>query len=196
MCIKTKSNELIKIAKVLLCALFVLVNFQSQAVETSIQAHKIDQDESYGYTLAVGGDLFDQQTINWQVAYSRLEDVNISWNNDEIDFSLDTVELALSYRYYPSSYNKFIRSINVEFQLGAGVALTENKFEWPELQEEKFFSEQGDVNPFLSVLLHKELSKNISIHLGVKHYPSYSEFDDISSVFIGFNYQFGRQVGY
>ncbi len=195
MSIKKKSDELIKIAKVL-CAFFVLANFQSQAVETSIQAHKVDQDKSYGYTLAVGGNLFDQQAINWQVAYNRLEDVKITWDNVDIAFSLDTVELALSYRYYPSSYNKFIRSINVEFQLGAGIALTETKFEWPELQEEKFFSEQGDVNPFLSVLLHKELSKNTSIHLGVKHYPSYSEFDDISSVFIGFNYLFGRQVGY
>jgi len=190
--INNKKNK----AAYMLCAFLVLITFQSKAVETSIQVHKVDQDKSYGYTLAVGGSFFSQRAINWQVAYNRLEDVNITWNDDEIDFSLDTVELALSYRYYPSSYDKFIRSLRVEFQLGAGIALTETKFEWPELQEEKYFSEQGDINPFLSVLVHKELSKNTSIHLGIKHYASYSEFDDISSVFIGFNYRFGRQTGY
>jgi len=189
------NDKIIRVAQIL-SAFLVLINFQIQAVETSLQVHKVDQDKSYGYTLAVGGNFFDQEAINWQVAYNRLGDVNITWNNDEIDFSLDTVELALSYRYRPSSYDKFIRSLSVEFQLGAGIALTETKFEWPELEEEKFFSEQGDINPFLSVLLHKEISKNTSIHIGIKSYPSYSEFDDLSSVFIGFNYKFGRQVGY
>ena len=192
---KMMNYKKIRTAQVL-CAFLVLINFQSQAIETSIQAHKVDQDKSYGYTLALGGKFFDQKSINWQVAYNRLEDVKITWNDDEIDFSLDTVELALSYRYSPSSYDKFMRSLSVEFQLGAGIALTDAKFEWPELEQEKYFSEQGDVNPFLSVLVHKEISKSTSLHIGIKHYPSYSEFDDISSVFIGFNYRFGRQVGY
>jgi hypothetical protein len=84
----------------------------------------------------------------------------------------------------------------LEFQLGAGVALTENKFEWPELGEEKYFSEQGDVNPFLSLSLHKKLTKNTSMQIGIKHYPSYSEFDDITSLYFGINYRFGRQIGY
>jgi len=194
MCSKKINNKIIKIAQTI-CAFLVLANFQSHAVETSIQAHKVDHDKSYGYTLALGGDLFNQRAINWQVAYNRLEDVKITWNNDDIDFSLDTVELALSYRYYPSSYDKFIRSLSVEFQVGAGIALTETKFDWPELQEEKYFSEQGDVNPFLSVLVHKEISKSTSIHLGIKHYTSYSEFDDISSVFVGFTYRFSQKRG-
>lgn len=187
-------NKMIKTAQIL-CTFLVSMTFQTQAVETSIQAHKVDQDKSYGYTLALGGSFFSQRAFNWQVAYNRLEDVKITWNEDDIDFSLDTVDLALSYRYYPTTYDKFIRSFNVEFQVGAGIALTETKFDWPELQEEKYFSEQGDINPFLSVLVHKEISKNTSMHLGIKHYPSYSEFDDISSVFIGFTYQFGRKRG-
>lgn len=190
-----KKIDILKIKQVFF-VFFALITLPSQAVEGLIQAHKVDQDKSYGYTLALGGNFFSERSINWQVAYNRLEDVNITWNNDDIDFSLDTVELAVSYRYYPSSYDKFIRSFSVEFQAGAGIALTETKFDWPDLEEEKFFSEQGDVNPFLSVLLHKELSKSTSMHLGIKHYTHYSEFDDISSVFIGFTYRFGRQKGY
>ena len=188
---KKRINNKIVLINVLFSLL--VLSFQSKALESSIQVHKVDQDKSYGYSLALGGSFFNQKAFNWQVAYNRLEDVNIAWQSDEIDFSLDTADFALSYRYYPSSYDKFVRSFNVEFQVGAGVALTETKFEWPELEEEKYFSEQGDVNPFVSVLVHKEISKSTSIHLGVKHYPSYSEFDDISSVFIGFTYQFDRK---
>ena len=195
MCSNKINNKSIKIAQ-FFCTLLVLMAFQSQAIDAVLEAHKIDQDKSYGYTLALRDDFFNQQAFNWQIAYNRLEDVNITWNNDEIDFSLDTIELALSYRYYSSSYDKLIRSLSIEFQLGAGIALTETKFEWPELQEEKLFSEQGDVNPFLSVLVHKEISKSTSIHIGIKHYTSYSEFDDLSSIFIGFTYKFGRQRGY
>ena len=34
------------------------------------------------------------------------------------------------------------------------------------------------------------------MQLGVKHYPDYSEFGDVSSLYLGFSYQFGRQSGY
>lgn len=179
------------------CALLLaMVNMQGHAVETSVQLHKVDQDGSYGYSFAIGDDFFNKPEFNWQIAYSRVEDANIQWNDDDIDFSLDTIDLALSYRYFPKSYNKFINSLSFEFQVGAGIVLTENKFTWPDLQEEKFFSEQGDINPFIAVAIHKELSRKTSMHIGLKHYPSYSEFDDVSSIFIGFTYNFGGKSGY
>jgi hypothetical protein len=185
----------INMIKPLSLSLFLL-STGAQALESSLQLHKTDQEGSYGYTLAVGDSFSKQSPFNWQVSYNRVQDVSINWNNSDIDFSLDTIDLALSYRYRPKSYDKFINSLFIEFQAGAGVALTENKFEWPELQQEKYFSEQGDVNPFVSVALYKEFTKNTSMQLGVKYYPSYSEFDAITSLFIGINYRFGRQVGY
>jgi hypothetical protein len=34
------------------------------------------------------------------------------------------------------------------------------------------------------------------MHIGLKRYPDYSEFGDVSSVFLGFTYTFGRQTAY
>ena len=62
---KKINKKIVKLAYVL-CAFLVLITFQSKAVEASIQAHKVDQDKSYGYTLAVGGSFFSQRAINWQ----------------------------------------------------------------------------------------------------------------------------------
>jgi len=173
-----------------------MMPISSYAIETSMQLHKADQSGAYGFSLGVGDDIFDQREFNWAVSYNRLEDVNITWNNDDINFSLDTVDLMLSYRFYPTSYNRFVKSLTVEFQAGAGVVLTENKFDWPHLNEEKYFSEQGDINAVFSFKVHKKLTKKVSMHLGLKHYPDYSEFGDVSSVFIGVTYQFGRQPAY
>ncbi len=181
----------------LLSVMLFMVSFNSSALETSIQLHKADQSGAHGVSLGIGDNFFNHREFNWAVSYNRLEDANITWNDDDINFSLDTVDLMLSYRYYPKSYNSFVKSLIVEFQLGAGIALTENKFTWPELQnEEKYFSEQGDVNPVLAFIVHKKFTKQTSMHIGVKHYSDYSEFGDVSSVFIGFNYNFGRQQGY
>ncbi|MCW8833336.1 MAG: hypothetical protein OQK09_16955 [Colwellia sp.] len=176
--------------------LLLITSFNSQAIETSIQLHKADQSGAYGISVGVGDNFFNQQAFNWSVSYNRLEDINITWNEDDINFALDTVDLMLSYRYYPKSYNSFVKSLIVEFQAGVGVAITENKFVWPELNEEKYFSEQGDVNAALGFLVHKKITKQMSVQIGVKHYPDYSEFGDISSVFLGLTYNFGRQKGY
>lgn len=180
----------------LMSALLLLVTLQSAALETSLQLHKADQSGAYGLSFGIGDDFFNHKEFNWAISYNRLEDINITWNDDDINFSLDTVDFMLSYRYYPKSYNTFIKSLIFEFQAGVGVALTENKFLWPALEEEKFYSEQGDVNGVLAFLVHKKLTKEVSMQLGVKHYPDYSEFGDISSLYLGFSYQFGRQSGY
>jgi len=176
--------------------LLLAIQFNSYAMDTVVQIHKGDQSGSSGFTLGFTNNITQQGSLNWGVSYNRLKDVVITWNDEDIDFSLDTVDLTLSYRYSPKSYNKLAKSLIFEFQAGVGIAVTENKFTWPDLNEEKTFSEQGDANGFISLLLHKKLSKQMSVHFGVKHYLDYSEFGGISSAFIGFNYRFGKQVSY
>lgn len=185
-----------KISAKLIAAVLFMIHINSYAIETSVQLHKADQSGAYGFSFGIGDNFFNQREFNWAVSYNRLEDVNITWNNEDIDFSLDTLDLMLSYRYYPKSYNHFVKSLIVEFQVGAGVALTENKFLWPALEEEKYFSEQGDISGVLGLIVHKKFTKQVSMHLGLKHYPDYSEFGDVSSVFVGLSYQFGQQLGY
>lgn len=187
---------LTKISAKIIAVFLFMVHINSYAMETSIQLHKADQSGAYGVSVGIGDNFFNQQEFNWAVSYNRLEDINITWNDDDINFALDTVDLMLSYRYYPKSYNHFVKSLIVEFQVGVGVTLTENKFLWPELDEVKVFSEQGDVNGVLGFTVHKKLTKQVSMQIGVKHYPDYSEFGDVSSVFMGVTYQFGRQPAY
>lgn len=199
------SNKLPNIAKVL-CVFIVMLASNSHALESSVQLHKVDQDKSYGYSLSIGDEFFNQKAFNWQVSYNRFEKVAISdldetsevWDKAGFDFTLQTVDLSLGYRYYPKSYNKFISSLMLEFQLGASINLSENKLiPDPELNlDDVYFAEQGDINPVMSISLQKSFTKNSAVHIGVKHYPSYSDFGSISTVFIGFNYRFGRQVGY
>jgi len=172
------------------------MHLSANALEPSVQVHKGDQSGAYGVSFGLSDSFTKQKEFNWAVSYNRLEDVNVNWNNDDINFSLDTIDFTLSYRHYPKSYNTFLKSLIFEFQAGVGVALTENKFSWPELDEEKFFSEQGDVNGVLGFSVHKSFSKEVSMQLGVKHYIDYSEFGGVSSVFLGFTYRFGRQGGY
>ena len=180
----------------LVASLLLMTHLNSYALEPSIQLHKADQSGAYGVSLGISDNFFNQQAFNWSVSYNRLQDINVSWNDDDIAFSLDTVDFMLSYRHYPKSYNTFIKSLIFEFQAGVGVALTENKFTWPDLEVEKYYSEQGDVNGVFALLVHKKFSKQTAMHIGFKHYPSYSEFDDISSIFVGFSYKFGKQRGY
>lgn len=193
--IKFPKNIANVFVKLITSTLFMM-HLSTYAIEPSIQIHKADQAGSYGVSLGIGDNFFNQQAVNWAISYNRLQDIKVTWNDDEIDFSVDTLDLMLSYRYYPKSYNRFIKSLIFEFQAGVGVALTENKFLWPTLEQEKFYSEQGDVNGVLSMLVHKNLTKEVSMHIGVKHYPDYSEFGDISSLFVGFSYRFGHKAGY
>ncbi len=199
------SKKLPYIAQVL-CVFFVMLASKSHALESSVQLHKVDQDKSYGYSLSIGDEFFNQKAFNWQVSYNRFEKVKISdldetsevWDDAGFDFTLQTIDLSLGYRYYPKSYDKFISSLMLEFQLGASINLSENKLiPDPALKlDDVYFAEQGDINPVMSISLQKSFTKNSAMHIGFKHYPSYSDFGSISTVFIGFNYRFGRQVGY
>jgi hypothetical protein len=178
---------------------------KSHALESSVQLHKVDQDKSFGYSLSIGDEFFNQKALNWQVSYNRLENVVIAdldkisdvWNGAGFDFTMQAIDLSLGYRYYPQSYDKFINTLMIEFQLGASVNLSEHKLIPQDTNADvRYFANQGDINPLLSISIQKSFTKNSAMHIGVKHYPSYSDFGSISTIFIGFNYRFGRQVGY
>ena len=170
--------------------LFILVQFNSYAIEMNLQTHVTDQSGSNGFSVGITDSFFKQKAFNWSISYNSISDVSVDWNEDSVSFSLDTIDLGLSYRYYPKSYNAFIKSLIFEFEGGVGIALTENKFNWPELEEETFFSEQGDINPFVSFAIHKKFNKEASMEIGMKYYTSYSEFGSIGSAYIGFSYSF------
>jgi hypothetical protein len=184
------------VSRLFVAFLFLVFHQNSYAIEPSVQLHKVDQSGAYGISFGIGDNFFNQQAYNWSVSYNRLQDINVTWNEDDINFSLDTIDLMLSYRYFPKTYNKFLKTLTFEFQAGLAVTLTENKFIWPDLNEEKYFSEQGDVNAVVQFSVHKSLTKEVSMQIGVKHYPNYSEFNDISSIFLGFSYRFGHKAGY
>ncbi len=199
---KITKNVFVKLASIIL----FMVSINSYAVEPFFQVHKADQSEVYGASIGISDSFFNQREFNWAISYNYLGNVSINnleeyspvWDESDNSFPLNTVDLMLSYRYYPKTYNSFIKTLIFEFQAGVGIALTENKFVFrPEIDtDDVYFSEQGDVNVALGFLVHKKLTKQVSMQIGVKHYPDYSEFGDISSVYIGFSYRFGREGGY
>lgn len=175
----------------------LIMPLSSFAIETNIQAHKTSDSGGYGFTLGVANNITKDDSFNWLAAYNRIDNVAITWNDKDIDFSLDTIDLMLSYRYQAKTYNRFLNKLSYELQAGASVVLTENKFIFPDLDdEEKIFSESGDVNAVLSMLVNYKMTKASSFQIGVKYYPDFSEFGSISSAFIGFKYKFGRTNGY
>jgi hypothetical protein len=190
----------------LVCVLCFSISTKSQALESSIKLHKVDQDKSVGFSLSIGDEFFNEKAFNWQVSYNRLTEVSINdlddtseaWAQADFDFTIQTIDFSLAYRYYPKSYNKIINTLMLEFQLGAAVNLSEHKFIFrPNFdRDDIYFAEQGDVNPVLAISLQKNFTKKTAINIGIRHYPSYSDFGSISSIFIGFNYRFGRQLGY
>ncbi|MFT5760724.1 MAG: hypothetical protein ACI9LM_005511 [Alteromonadaceae bacterium] len=199
-----KMSLITKISAKFIAMVLFLVPINSYAIETSMQLHKADQSGAYGLSLGIGDNFFNQREFNWAVTYNHFENIVVNdlkdqslvWDKSDNSFPLDTIDLMLSYRYYPSSYNTFIKSLIVEFQAGAGINLTENKFIFNNNPTEVVFSEQGDINGVFAFMVHKKFTKQVAMHIGLKHYPDYSEFGDISSVFLGFTYTFGRQMGY
>lgn len=168
----------------------------TMAMDTTVTLHKGDQTKTTGFAIAVADRVTPSSNFYWSVGYSSLNDVKVKWNNDDLFFRNNTLELMMSYRQKIQTYNAFLKKITFEYQLGASVGLTDNKFIWTALNEEKSFSESGDVNPVVSFATHYSFNKKTSALLGVKHQPSYSDFGDVSSVFFGINYKFGTVRNY
>ena len=172
------------------------LSFTAHAIETDFAFHQGSESDTQGLSISIADRFTKSSNFYWAVGYSYLDDVKVEWNNSDLFFKVDTVDAIVSYRYKPKSYDQFMKQITLEYQLGATIALTENKFVWPELDEEKYFSESNDINPMLGFNIHYDMSKKTSIKVGFKYQPSFSEFDDITSVYFGFSYKFGKQVGY
>jgi hypothetical protein len=179
--------------------IFIATNlfvFNSHALEVSGDFHKGSEDKTQGYSFALTDTFSKGGNIYWSVAYSSLDKVKVEWNNDEQFFKIDTIDALVSYRHKVQSYNSFFKNLTVEYQVGASVALTENKFTWPEtpgLEEEiKYFSEDNDINAVIGVGAYYKLNRNTSIKFGVKYQPSFSEFGAITSAYVGISYRFGR----
>lgn len=168
----------------------------SQAIETNFSLHQGGDSDTQGLSFSVADQFSKSSQFYWSVGYSYLDDVKVEWNNQDLFFKVDTVDAILSYRYKPKSYNQFMKQLTFEYQIGASVALTENKFVWSDLNEERYFSEKNDVNPLLGFNVRYAIDKNTSVVTGFKYQPSFSDFDDITSVYLGISYKFGNQFGY
>lgn len=182
-----------KYASVLMVILAsVTFSFSTNAADISANAHKGDNDIK-GYSFYFADQFSKKSNFRWQVGYSSYSDLSVKWNQDKLYFDVNNIEAILSYRHKVKSYNGFFNRLSIEYQVGAAVATTENKFNWPSLNEEKFFSEKGDINGFLGLALYYNLSRTTALILGVKYHPEFSEFGDMSSIYFGINYGFGQQ---
>lgn len=179
----------------LISSLLTIAPFSTGATEFSASVHKGDQKDVKGYSFTIADNFSKKSNFYWHVGYSSYKDLSVNWNKDKLFFDVNNVEAILSYRQKIKSYNSFFNSLSIEYQMGAAIAVTENKFTWPNLNEEKFFSEKGDINGFVGLALYYNLSRNTALILGVKYHPEFSEFGDMSSIYFGLNHSFG-QSGY
>ncbi|MFT5757961.1 MAG: hypothetical protein ACI9LM_002698 [Alteromonadaceae bacterium] len=166
------------------------------ASEVGISLLKGDESKTQGFSFSFADKFSRGSQFYWELSYNKLNDVKVDWNKRSLYFSVDTIEAMVSYRQRIKSYNAFTKNLTLEYQAGVLVALTENKFFWPELNETKFFSETGDVNGLLGFTVHYKLGKSTAIKLGIKHIPSFSEFGSHSTVHLGFTYKFGTRYSY
>lgn len=198
--IKSKANKNNRLKNTLgqlsLAGLLTLSCSSAMALDTSFSLHKGDESKTKGMSVGLADNFTKGSNWYWSVAYNTLDDVKVTWNNDELYFKTDTIDAVVSYRQQLKSYNDFFKKVTLEYQVGASVALTENKFFWQDLNEEKYFSEKGDINAVLAFAAHYNFNKKAALTLGIKYQPNFSEFGDISSVFIGINYKFGKTMGY
>lgn len=170
----------------------IVFSLPLQAIEFGGTGHQGNETETQGYSLFISDNFTRKSPLYWSLGISRYDEVYVEWNNNNLKFPINSVEASLSYRHQLSSRSPTMKKFSMEYQLGVAASLTENKFNWVELNEEKFFSETGDVNGFLALSAHYKISSNISAIMGVKHFPKVSEFGSISSVFLGvkFNLDF------
>lgn len=158
------------------------------ALEIGASGHQGTEYETQGYSIFIADNFSRKSPFYWRVGVSRYDELFVEWNNSNLKFPINNAEISLSYRHQFTSRNPIMRRFSMEYQLGAAASLTDNKFTWAELNEEKYFSESGDINGFLAISTHYKISSNISAIMGVKHYPEMSEFGSISSVFLGFKF--------
>ena len=163
----------------------LVVSLPVQAFEIGVTGLKGTENDTQGYSFFIADKFSRRSNLYWNLGVHRYDDVLVEWNNSELIFPLDSVELSLSYRHQLGSRNPAKRGFSMEYQLGVAASLTENKFTWATLDEEKYFSEKGDGSVFLAISTHYKMSSNISAIMGIKHFPDMFEFGSMSSVFLG-----------
>jgi len=204
-----KNNRLSKkTGSVILAGLLTLSCSSAMAIDTTFSLHKGEESKTLGVSLALSDNFSKGSNFYWSVGYSSLNDVKIEFNDtinveseDDLFFKTNTIEGSLSYRQKLKSYNSFLKKITIEYQLGASVSLTDNKYVWtdPILADttyEESVSESGDINPLIALSTYYNVNKKTAIVLGLKYQPSFSEFGDVSSLFLGVNYKFGKAINY
>ncbi|MEW6991508.1 hypothetical protein AADZ91_12560 [Colwelliaceae bacterium 6441] len=178
----------------------------SLAIETNVSLHQGSESETQGFSFYVADNFTKGSDFYWGIGYSILDDVKVDisdygeveWDEDDLFFKVETIDAIVSYRYKPKTYNNFMKQVTFEYQVGATITLTENKFLWnsQNLDHEIYFSKSNDINALIGFSAHYKMSHNTAINVGFKYHPSFSEFEDITSVYIGFTYKFGNQFGY
>jgi hypothetical protein len=166
----------------------LVVSLPSQALEIGASAHQGTEYETQGYSIFIANNFSRRSPFYWSLGLSRYDEVLVEWNKSNLKFPINSAEASLSYRHQFTARNPTMRRFTMEYQLGVAASLTDNKFTWAELNEEKYFSETGDINGFLAISAHYQVSSNVSAIMGVKHFPKMSEFGSMSSVFLGFKF--------
>jgi hypothetical protein len=171
----------------------VVFTLPAQALEFGGSAHQGTEYETQGYSIFMANNFSRKSHFYWSLGVSRYDEVFVEWNNSNLKFPINSAEASLSYRHQFTSRSPTMSRFSMEYQLGVAASLTDNKFTWTELNEEKYFSETGDTNGFLAISAHYKVSSNVSAIIGVKHFPKMSEFGSMSSVFLGvkFSLDFG-----
>lgn len=190
------ASKLKKIAVLLTLLASSSLSVNLYALEVGAAIHKGGESKTTGFNLSISDNFSRKHSLYWTLAYNNLNDIKVSWNERDLYFSVDSLEALVSYQHKLKTYNSFLKNITFEYQAGLSFALTENKFIWDELDQERLFSEKGDVNAVLSFATLYNINKNSVVKLGIKHQPNFSEFGGVSSIFLGYTYKFGRQVGY
>jgi hypothetical protein len=170
-------------------SLFVFA-LPTHALEIGVSGHQGTEYETQGYSIFISDNFSRKSQFYWGLGLSRYDEVYVEWNDSNLKFPINSAEVSLSYRHQFSSRNATMRRFSMEYQIGAAAALTDNKFTWADLGEEKYFSETGDINGFIAISTHYKVSSNLSAIAGVKYFPEMSELGSISSVFLGFKFSF------
>lgn len=181
---------------VYICALSLFVLNKSYALEVGGALHKGNDSGSSAISLHMLNQITKSSKFNWSLSYNKLNKLKVEWNNRELDFSTNTIDATILYRHKLKSYNAFFKKVSIDYQAGVSFNLTDNKFYWPELDEEKYFSKKKDINAVIALSANYKLNKSTSMHIGLKHLPRFSNFNGISTVFIGLNYKIGNRSNY
>lgn len=193
---RVSGHQIKKITMIASAFMLAASSNYANALEGSLQIHHGQEKSSVGYALVLHDQFSRRSPFGWNVSYNRISNMKVNWNDTDLFFDSNTIDLMATYRMQPRSYNKSVNSLMFEFQAGISLNLTENKFIWEDLDQERFFSEKNDINPALAFLTHYRFNRKSKVHVGVKYYPKFSEFGGVGTVFAGFTYKFGNQFGY